>query len=218
MQLIGYNWDTKEWPSAVGAAPAESHRSLFPMTTQDDSTAPSEFKVCSRCGEAKPHADYFSDRRKKDGCRQPCKPCKYAVDRSYMKLYLIKYRQSRLEELRAADRRRNAANREGNRERSRRWRAENPERKLANVRARQIRKAGNAIGESFTRREIFDRDRGQCHLCGKTCDPSRYHVDHLVPLSMGGEHSRRNVAVAHPECNLRRGASGPAQTRLWGDI
>jgi len=30
----------------------------------------------------------------------------------------------------------------------------------------------------------------------------------------GGEHSYRNVAVAHPACNLGRGSTGPAQLRM----
>lgn len=40
-------------------------------------------------------------------------------------------------------------------------------------------------------------------------------MDHLVPLSKGGDHSWENVALAHRSCNSKRGAGRlPAQLRL----
>jgi 5-methylcytosine-specific restriction endonuclease McrA len=72
----------------------------------------------------------------------------------------------------------------------------------------------NSPAERFTRAEIYQRDRGICHLCHKRVDPQKWHLDHLVPISLGGPHTRDNVAVSHPLCNIRRNASGPAQLRL----
>jgi 5-methylcytosine-specific restriction endonuclease McrA len=39
----------------------------------------------------------------------------------------------------------------------------------------------------------------------KKVDPANWHLDHVVPLSRGGEHSYANVQVAHPFCNLSKG-------------
>jgi len=76
----------------------------------------------------------------------------------------------------------------------------------------------NAVTEKFSRQEIYKRDNGYCHICGKKVPKNNFHLDHLIPLSLGGKHTRQNVAIACPKCNLKRGASGPAQLRLFGDI
>lgn len=69
------------------------------------------------------------------------------------------------------------------------------------------------IGEPFTNIEIFDRDGWECGVChepvGKQVaypDPMSKSLDHVVPLSRGGSHSRSNVQLAHLVCNMRKGA------------
>lgn len=80
------------------------------------------------------------------------------------------------------------------------------------------RRGVKGLGESFLPREIFDRDNWRCHICGcrvskdvELCSPRFATLDHLVPLSLGGEHSRANVATACFSCNSRKG------NRLGGD-
>jgi 5-methylcytosine-specific restriction endonuclease McrA len=46
-----------------------------------------------------------------------------------------------------------------------------------------------------------------CHICWKRIDGATCHIDHIVPLSKGGTHTRDNIAPACPECNLRKSAS-----------
>lgn len=61
-------------------------------------------------------------------------------------------------------------------------------------------------------RVVFERDKWKCHICGgKTRkrprfkrDPEMASLDHLVPLSLGGEHSYANTACSHLVCNLRK--------------
>lgn len=67
--------------------------------------------------------------------------------------------------------------------------------------------------ESFTLREIADRDDWRCHLCGdevpKSGGPHDLDgptLDHLHPVALGGAHTRSNVALAHRLCNSLRGA------------
>ena len=87
---------------------------------------------------------------------------------------------------------------------------------------RHLERAAERVGEHFTVREIAARDRWVCHIChsripdkgswtNEDDDPT---IDHLVPLSRGGEHTRANVAIAHRLCNSRRGAAGIVQLRL----
>lgn len=67
--------------------------------------------------------------------------------------------------------------------------------------------------EAFTRAEIILRDKAICHICRKTCEPNDIHIDHDLPLSRGGAHTRANVHVACAECNLRKGNMTTAEYR-----
>lgn len=85
------------------------------------------------------------------------------------------------------------------------------------------RRAHHRAGESFTLREIAERDGWRCHLCGGKVPDRQYAardkdptLDHLVPVSAGGEHTRANVALAHNRCNWERSNEGAAQLRLVG--
>lgn len=72
--------------------------------------------------------------------------------------------------------------------------------------------------------EIFERDGFKCQLCGiKTrLDYNRYHpkrseLDHIIPLSLGGEHSKRNTQCLCRHCNAtKRNAGIGDQLRLFG--
>lgn len=61
--------------------------------------------------------------------------------------------------------------------------------------------------------KVFDRDGWRCQICGaKTpkakrgkIDSRAPELDHIVPLSVGGEHSYRNTQCACRECNGKKG-------------
>jgi hypothetical protein len=62
------------------------------------------------------------------------------------------------------------------------------------------------------RAAIYERDHGLCGICGKAVDrslpplhPMSFTLDHIIPLTKGGEHSAANVQVAHRVCNSRKG-------------
>jgi 5-methylcytosine-specific restriction endonuclease McrA len=80
----------------------------------------------------------------------------------------------------------------------------------------------NVAVEKFKPSEIFERDNWMCQLCGKRVDkhlkrpnPLSASLDHIVPLSKGGSHSRANTHLAHLTCNLRAHVGGIKQTRLF---
>lgn len=65
--------------------------------------------------------------------------------------------------------------------------------------------------EIFCDREIFIRDKFICQICFKPANPFVCHpipdaatLDHRVPLSRGGLHTRANVQTAHALCNMRK--------------
>lgn len=81
---------------------------------------------------------------------------------------------------------------------------------------RRARKLAAPVVERIYRAEVWARDGGKCHICKRQCDPNDWHMEHIVPLSRGGDESYQNVAVSHPACNLRKGVRGPGQMRLIG--
>jgi 5-methylcytosine-specific restriction endonuclease McrA len=98
-----------------------------------------------------------------------------------------------------------------------RWKARNPDKARDITQRARAKRAAAPVVETFTRLEIYQRDGGRCHLCGHHVSGTDFEIDHLIPLSRGGTHSRVNVAIAHGSCNRKRGAGyTPAQLRLVG--
>ena len=67
--------------------------------------------------------------------------------------------------------------------------------------------------EPYTLAWLALRDVFTCKLCGesvdmtlKTPDPGSPSIDHVLPLSLGGDDTRANVQLAHRRCNERKGA------------
>lgn len=94
------------------------------------------------------------------------------------------------------------------------------EARRASYHRRRALKKGATVGEPFTNVEIFERDGWVCQLCDRKVDPAvkwpdprSASLDHVVPLSMGGDHSRENTALACLECNVRKG-NRPAGEQL----
>ncbi|MFD6684172.1 HNH endonuclease, partial [Micromonospora parva] len=76
----------------------------------------------------------------------------------------------------------------------------------AKCRRRRAAKRGGA-SEPYTLSEIAERDRGRCKLCGgrvamgqKVPHPKAPTIDHVVPVSEGGDDTRANVQLAHFLC------------------
>ena len=87
---------------------------------------------------------------------------------------------------------------------------------------RRARKMG-AMCENVDPFIVFDRDGYVCQLCGKKTNKKKrgtYHdkapeLDHIIPLSLGGEHSYRNTQCSCRACNGSKGASALGQLRLF---
>jgi 5-methylcytosine-specific restriction endonuclease McrA len=99
--------------------------------------------------------------------------------------------------------------------RSREWRTEW-------ARARRAARRG-LLTEDFSLLDIAERDRWRCQICGHSVDKTLKWphtqcgtMDHIVPIALGGEHSRANCQLAHANCNRSKGArlSEPVQLAL----
>ena len=77
---------------------------------------------------------------------------------------------------------------------------------------RRARKEG-AFVEDVDPAVVLKRDGGICGICREPITGA-WHVDHVVPLARGGEHSYRNTQAAHPLCNFSKGARLPEGVSL----
>ena len=65
---------------------------------------------------------------------------------------------------------------------------------------------------SLTRTKIYDTVARQLHgvvpcwVCGKPVEPDRATLEHIKPLSEGGNSHMENLAISHDVCNNRRHA------------
>jgi len=82
------------------------------------------------------------------------------------------------------------------------------QRKMATRKARRLA----AFVEVVDPLTLFTRDGWRCHICGKRVrqnlpgnHPAGPTIDHLIPLSQGGDHSYANTALAHRRCNVANG-------------
>jgi 5-methylcytosine-specific restriction endonuclease McrA len=101
------------------------------------------------------------------------------------------------------------------------WQKANPDRCRSHGHERRSKERGVKV-EKFDVSVIYTRDAWVCQLCGKKVDrklrwpnPMSKSLDHIVPISLGGEHSRANIQLAHLKCNLSLGNRGIKQTRLF---
>ena len=77
---------------------------------------------------------------------------------------------------------------------------------------RRKRLLASAVQEPYTRESIFERDNWTCQLCQEPIDPElRFpdsgfaSIDHIIPISLGGDDTPANVQAAHFGCNSAKG-------------
>ena len=56
-------------------------------------------------------------------------------------------------------------------------------------------------------KRLWFLQKGVCPVCRKKL--TRYHLDHIFPLALGGAHTDDNVQLLCPACNLAKGAKHP---------
>lgn len=57
------------------------------------------------------------------------------------------------------------------------------------------------------RTKILERDGYKCRYCGRKLPASYLHIDHVVPVALGGSNHEKNLVTACRDCNLSKGAA-----------
>lgn len=81
----------------------------------------------------------------------------------------------------------------------------------------------SARADRFKAEEIFERDGWKCGICQRRVkkhlvwpDPESASLDHITPISKGGQHVRENVQLAHFRCNSSKSNGAGGQLLLFG--
>lgn len=98
------------------------------------------------------------------------------------------------------------------------YREEHSAELVARASVRRALIAGVTIGNLAEIKAIYKRAKEdpkiRCYLCGDVIALGDRHVDHIFPLSKGGEHRPSNLAVACSDCNLKKKAKLPEEIGL----
>ena len=69
------------------------------------------------------------------------------------------------------------------------------------------RSAGKLTGAEII--ELKDSYNNKCYWCNSEIENNKLHLDHYIPISLGGKSNKENIVVSCSKCNQSKGASNP---------
>lgn len=89
------------------------------------------------------------------------------------------------------------------------WRAANPDQAATKVRKYRARKRGaDGTHTAGDVRGLMKAQKCMCAVC-RVDITDAYHVDHIMPLVLGGSNDRTNLQLLCPSCNTSKGGKHP---------
>jgi len=191
-------------------------------------------KICKRCGKKKSTSRFSKQAAAADNLSPWCKDC-HKINRQQHYEKNKDQEKQRAREWQAKHPERHKANRkryyaehqeeakvasrmahaeakkdpgfaQRQRERVKEWRRRHPEMAKAIFLRSRAKRRGAKVVERVYRKKVYERDHGCCHLCNNPVAFKNMHLDHVIPVSRGGEHSYANVKASHATCNLVKGS------------
>ena len=172
-------------------------------------------KLCIKCGA--------SDRYKSGACR-PCSIKYRTSNPEKKKSSAAKWRAANPEKAKAATTKWRAANKKKlkadsakyyteNTEKKKsgvaKWRRENPEACcILNQNRRARKRANGGKLSSGLAKVLYAKQGGKCACCKKPLG-DKYHLDHIMPLILGGANEDWNIQLLRASCNSRKGGKHP---------
>lgn len=103
-----------------------------------------------------------------------------------------------------------AANRSAVLDRVSRWKRENPELVAVQRQRRRAMKSGcgGQLSKDIVPR-LFSLQRGLCACCRSDLRVTGHHLDHQMPLALGGANTDENMQLLCPSCNSSKHAKHP---------
>ena len=147
---------------------------------------PVKSKYCPKCDTIKNGADFYPSISKPAGVQDYCKICQNEISMAYMK-----------------------AHPEQTYEHNKAYRKRNPDKVSDWDRTAKIKRhrllANAECDSGITLDSLYTRDGGICGICSLLCDREDASIDHICPLSKGGDHIWNNIQLAHHKCNSSKG-------------
>jgi 5-methylcytosine-specific restriction endonuclease McrA len=177
-------------------------------------------KVCSGCKETLDISCFHKDKRGALGRVSRCKGCVherikayYAANRERKLAEALQWSRDNKDKSNAAKVRYRIANAAKCRAASDKWKAEHKDRVLITKRVRQsVRRARKRASAGAYAAADVERlkvmQRGLCAICHEALT-NKFHVDHIQPLSKGGDNSRFNIQLTCKNCNMTKTDSDP---------
>lgn len=159
-------------------------------------------KICTKCNIEKQESEFHKCNRSKDGLQYKCKTCHKesvanwrARNPGHDKESGVKWR---------------AANLVRRRSTSTAWQKANPDKYRINNHNYDARKRQNGGSLSHGLAEkLFKLQRGKCACGCKQTLGDDYHLDHRMPLALGGMNSDDNMQLLRRLCNQQKSAKHP---------
>ena len=186
-------------------------------------------KKCRVCGVEKDLVQFSKHPTAAQGVRPECKPCRAAITRKWRENnpeLVRRIQRDATKKWRAAHPERHAASYAKQNAKMAERRLADPEGVRAADRARWARyyatdRGWNVYALGWQRRRarllaayvedtpfeaVLLRDLGVCGICQRQITSNQIDMDHVIPLAAGGTHEMKNIQLAHPACNKRKGA------------
>lgn len=105
---------------------------------------------------------------------------------------------------------RRALNPELARQQSREWFAKNPEKRAAYEQNRRAKKklAGGRLSPGL-KATLYQSQKGICPACRCNFEIRDMHMDHVMPIALGGENSDSNIQLLCQPCNQSKHSKHP---------
>lgn len=89
------------------------------------------------------------------------------------------------------------------------WRLENPEKRkvYTNNRRKLVKENGGTLSSDISLK-LLKIQKGLCACCRKPLG-REYHLDHIMPLSLGGSNTDDNMQLLTAKCNMQKHAKHP---------
>jgi 5-methylcytosine-specific restriction endonuclease McrA len=181
----------------------------------DDRYKDGKCKVCERARKSRwntEHPEYAVEYRKRNKEKLYQRARQWAADhpeRIFASAY--KCRMQRLKQHTASALAWRAAHPEQYRQYQKDWWSRNKDRRIMYEQNRRSKKvASGTVVDKDLPRVLMALQQGRCVYCGVDIT-RKYHVDHIMPLSLGGEHQNENLQLLCPTCNLRKHNKHPEE-------
>ena len=181
-------------------------------------------RICTKCKNEKSLTEFYKHSKAKYGRFPECKICYLERCREYRnrpenkevikvkkKNDYYERKRSNHKEILRKGREYRAKNPDIKRENNRRYRERNPDMNIKHKNLRRARLAGVESGALPSKNELLQKQNGMCANCKVKGINVNWHLDHIVPLKHGGNHTKDNIQILCASCNLKKQAKMPEQ-------